>query len=122
MGYTLPHNTNGLIVEKYFKIKHKYTHKGASRFKADLNKHKEMFLNNNIEGSGVFSSRKEASVCYSIQLPRRAHSLGDRMNSIRSSIKQKRKGKVSSTKENNPNFDRQHTEGGLLGMIHDGNL
>ena len=104
IGYTLPKNTNGMIIEKVFKMKTKYGHKGATRFKADLNKHKNMYYTTDqTDGSGILNSRKDANVCYSTQLPRRANTLGERMSSIRGSIK-KHKWKVrsKSDKEKNP--------------------
>lgn len=100
IGYQLPHNTNGMIVEKIFKIKTKYAHKGASRFKADFNKHKDLFIYNQTHGSVLYNSRKEAYLCHSGQLPRRTYSLGNRLSSIRTSIKhQKWKVRSSNIKD-----------------------
>jgi len=103
IGHVLPRNTNGVIIEKFFKIKSKYSHKGAQRFKQDFNAHKGMFFGegNSIDGGDVLGSRKEASQCYSAQLPRRANTLGARMESIRSSIKHKGR-RVGSGKEKRP--------------------
>jgi len=113
IGYVLPRSTNDEIIEKFFKIKTKYAHKGASRFREDFNKHKEMFSSpgNKIDGGKVFNSRKEASACYSAQLPRRAHTLGARMDSIRSSIKQKGRIRVGSSRSI---IDHDVSEGGTL--------
>lgn len=93
LGYILPRNTNEIIIEKCFKIKSKYGLRGAQRFKDDFHKYKEMFSRegNTIDGRVIFTSRREASFCYSEQLPRRANTLGARMERIRSSIKKKSK-------------------------------